>query len=69
LKDTDFVAQRENLQLERSSAPKRGGNEEMSAVNECPNGNRTMSGNPQFINLIGIHEMHTWCYSDFLGGA
>jgi len=28
----------------------------MSTVNMCPNGNRTMSDNYQFINVIGIFE-------------
>src|SRR5262245_54494452 len=54
LQDSDLVAQRKNLELERRTAPKRGGKCGMSAVNKCPNGNRRMSDKLQF-NLLGIY--------------
>ena len=32
--------------------------EVISAVNKCPNGNRIISDNPHFINMIGICGNH-----------
>jgi hypothetical protein len=58
LKDSELVAQRENLELERSTAAKRGAIEAISAVNKCPNGNRIISDNSQSINMIGIFGNH-----------
>jgi hypothetical protein len=58
LKDSELVAQRENLQLERSTLRNEAEREAISDVNKCPNGNRIISANSQSINMIGICGNH-----------
>jgi hypothetical protein len=50
------MAQSENSSWSAARLRNEAENAVMSAVNKCPNGNRTMSDNSQLINLIGIYK-------------
>src|ERR687895_750202 len=59
LKDSDLVAQGEISNWSAARLRNEAASAAMSAVNRCPNGNRTMSDKLQFINLIGICGEHS----------